>query len=367
MERHLVAVVDGNPKARQQISDALLSFYAMVEYPDATRALAGMGVVIPSLVLVGEQTPPFGGIDFIRTLRQERSLAKVPVLFIANNDDPELVVAALEFADAHLVKPYRRSALIRAVSAHLNYGIERKWEALPPLQREALKGTVEVFNSISDVIDKGEPIAYGTVCDACSPLVEAVAKNDFRSILSGVRDYDNYSYAHSLRVATLLSLFGYTIGLPQADQLLLASGGLLHDVGKMSIPHEVLNKPGRLTPEEWVIMRGHVPASVHYLKKAHEPIPKGIITIAEQHHEKLDGSGYPNGLVSAQLNELARMASIVDVFGALTDRRIYKPPMDAELALKIMVDEMVGHLDQKLVKLFKEMLLDAVVGPNGEA
>ena len=94
-------------------------------------------------------------------------------------------------------------------------------------------------------------------------------------------------------MATLLSLFGNVIGLPQSEQLLLASGGLLHDVGKMSIPHEVLNKPGRLTEEEFVVMKGHVDASVHYLMQNPE-IPKGVITIAAQHHEKLDGTGYPN-------------------------------------------------------------------------
>ena len=141
---------------------------------------------------------------------------------------------------------------------------------------------------------------------------------------------------------------------------MLASGGLLHDVGKMSIPHEVLNKPGRLTEEEFVVMKGHVDASVHYLMQNPE-IPKGVITIAAQHHEKLDGTGYPNRIPGKDLNSLARMAAIVDVFGALTDRRVYKPPMPAEKALGIMKDEMSNHLDGKLLLLFREMLLDAAV------
>ena len=90
-------------------------------------------------------------------------------------------------------------------------------------------------------------------------------------------------------------------------------------------------------------------------------LPKGIITIAAQHHEKLDGSGYPHGLAGKDLNRLARIASIVDVFSALTDRRVYKPPMEAETALNLMVEQMASELDIKLLSLFRQMLLDATV------
>jgi HD-GYP domain-containing protein (c-di-GMP phosphodiesterase class II) len=127
----------------------------------------------------------------------------------------------------------------------------------------------------------------------------------------------------------------------------------------MKIPHEVLNKPGRLDETELQVMRSHVPKSVDYLELC-DTLPKGVITIAEQHHEKLDGSGYPHGLKGGQLNELARMAAIVDVFSALTDRRVYKEPMEPEQALNIMKESMTSDIDQQLLTLFKSMLLDAV-------
>ena len=97
------------------------------------------------------------------------------------------------------------------------------------------------------------------------------------------------------------------------------------------------------------------------MSNAPKIIPKPVIIIAAQHHEKLDGSGYPHGLKGDDLNDLARMASIVDVLSALTDRRVYKPPMPAEKALSIMTDEMGHHLDQHFLSMFKAMLLDAVV------
>jgi putative nucleotidyltransferase with HDIG domain len=314
---------------------------------------------VPLLALVGEKLPATSGFDFVRTLRLNPDLATIPiVMMVAKNDKATRDRVAQCGVDSHLVEPYSRGALIKTISGLLNRGVEQGWKMLRPLQREALTSTLQLFNEISDVISNGEPILYRSVSDACKPVVEAVANDDFRGMLHGVRNHDNYSYAHSMRVATYLALFGFNLRLPKDEQVLLASGGLLHDVGKMSIPHEVLNKPGRLNAAELVVMKGHVAASVTYLKGCPD-LPKGIITIAEQHHEKLDGTGYPQGLAGTKLNRLARMASIIDVFSALTDRRVYKPPMEAETALNLMVNEMASHLDIKLLGLFREMLLDA--------
>ena len=356
---HRVAIADGNARHRAEVSTALLSFYRVFEYADSSHALKGILPAPPDVLLVGEHLPPDGGIDLVKRLRQDPALQKLPILFIASHaGSGSIELMSRVGISASLTKPYRRSVLLKTISGLVNCQVEQHWESLPLLQRTALKGTIDIFNSISDVIDQGQPIAFAAVSEACQPLVEAIGKNDFKSILHGVRDHDNYSYAHSLRVATLLSLFGYTIGLPEQEQLLLTSGGLLHDVGKMSIPHEILNKPTSLTAAEWDVMKSHVANSVRYLT-ASAGVPHAIITIAEQHHEKLDGSGYPHQLTAAKLNELARMASIVDVFSALTDRRVYKPPMPAEAALQIMNQEMSGHFDEGLLHLFGQALLDA--------
>ncbi|WP_041039170.1 response regulator [Paramagnetospirillum magnetotacticum] len=357
----LIAVIDANAGFRTQVAQVLVSLYRVNEYPDAERALHGLRAAPPELILVDEQIAPRGGCDLITQVRREPALAAIPVV-ITSKREPSVISETLRQcgADGYLAKPFRRSSLINLVTSMINKQVEANWENLPVRARTALKGTVEVFNNISDFIAAGEPVPFESVKDACGPLIDAVANNDFRGILSGVREHDNYSYAHSMRVATLLSLFGHTLGLPQADQLVLASGGLLHDTGKISIPHEVLNKPGRLTEEEFSVMKSHVTETIKFLDLAQD-IPKPVIVIGAQHHEKIDGTGYPFGLKGAQLNDLARMASIVDVFSALTDRRVYKPPMAAEVALGIMTDQMSRHLDQNFVTLFKTMLLDAVV------
>ena len=354
-----IAIAAGIAKQRAALARCLTSFYQFAEYADTAEAVAGCRRQLPLLALISEHLPAGGGFDLVRRLRLDPALAAIPVVVLAARDDRATRDGVVQCgADSLLVEPISRSVLITTISGLLNRGVERKWKTLRPMQRRALSENLQLFNGISNVISEGKAVPYHAVSDACQPLVEVVANNDFMEMLHGVKDHDNYSFAHSMRVATYLAFFASNLRLPKEEQILLASGGLLHDIGKMSIPHEVLNKPGRLDDAERAVMEGHVTASVAYLERCPD-LPKGIITIAAQHHERVDGTGYPLGLAGSKLNRLARIACIVDVFTALTDRRVYKPPMEAETALNLMVDEMASKLDLKLVGLFREMLLDA--------
>ena len=356
-----IAVIDTNAAFRKEVAQALISLYSVVEFSDINQAVDEMRHNPPAVILVDEKIVPGGGYRFIARLKHEPTLAAIPTVITLS---AEALKMGEDFrkngADGALTKPFRRSVLIKTITALVNKNVEAGWEKLPERDRTTLKGTVEAFNNISDYIAAGEQVPFNSIQDACAPLVDAVAKNDFKGILNGVKQHDNYSYVHSLRVATLLSLFGHTLGLSSDDQLMLASGGLLHDAGKISIPHEVLNKPGKLTEPEFEVMKSHVTETIKFLNLTPD-MPKPVIIIGAQHHEKLDGRGYPYGLKGAELNDLARMASIVDVFSALTDRRVYKPPMEAEVALDIMTNQMSNHLDQHFVAMFKTMLMDAVI------
>ncbi len=359
--QHLLVIIDSHEQHRHSIKQALLSMYNIIELDVLSDTLAELRKLQPAMVLIGEKAGATDGYEMITRVRRDPKLHGTQTLLFLSSDHPNKIKAAQECgASTWLAQPYRRSALIDTISGRLNAQVEEQWETLPPLQAQALKGTIKIFNSLSDAIEKGEPIAYTHVRDACSPLVEAVNMGDFKSILTGVKSHDNYTYAHSMRVAIFLSLFSRTIGLSVDEQKMLTIGGLLHDVGKMIIPHLILNKPGKLTPEEFTLMKEHVNASSRILSLSGD-IPQGVIIIAEQHHEKIDGSGYPKGLSGNALNKLARMASIVDIFGALTDRRAYKPAMPPEKALSLMVNEMSGQIDMGLLATFRQMLLDAAI------
>jgi putative nucleotidyltransferase with HDIG domain len=355
-----LTIAVGDPWQRKQVARDLMSHYQVAECGDMSRVLAECRLHRPRAVVVSEQfLPVTDGYDLVRMLRLDRHLATIPAIMLVAKADRKTRDRVTQCgADGLLVYPSARGALITAVSGLVNRGVEDEWTSLQPSQRRALVDTLKLFNNLSEGIAEGKPILYQSVSNACDPLIQVVASNDFKGVLQGVREHDNYTYVHSMRVATYLALFGFHLHMSTEEQRLLASGGLLHDIGKATIPHAVLNKPGPLDADEQAVMRGHVAASLAYLKRCLD-LPKGIIIIAAQHHEKVDGSGYPLGIAGTKLNRLARIASIVDVFTALTDRRVYRPPMHPEAALTIMTNEMSSQLDMKLLRLFRQMLLDA--------
>jgi putative nucleotidyltransferase with HDIG domain len=356
----LVAVVDGNVDQQTQVAAVLSSRYRVVPFADSDRAMAEMLRHPPAVLLIDENVPPSGGTYLIERLRRLAPLAAIPIIFITASQRQFSAQDSLRLGvNATLVRPYRRSALLETVGAVMNRVIETRWEGLPETQRASLQKTMEMYNGVSNFIANGEAVTYPQLTAACSPLIEVVRRHEVNSLLSSVKGHDDYSYTHSLRVATLLAMFGHTIGLDDDELMVLATGGLLHDIGKMSIPQKLLNKPGMLVGGELELMRSHVTKTVDYLQ-ACPNLPKGIVTIAGQHHERLDGSGYPHGLVGSQLGNLARMVSIIDVFSALTDLRCYKPAVPAEKALTVMAEDMTAYLDQGLLAKFRDMLLTSI-------
>ena len=253
-----VAVVDGCPEHRERVAAALGPFYHVATFGDGDHAVSGLICLAPRVIVVDEVVPPNGGGHFIERLRMLSDFAKVPIVYTTRDGAILAGEAGRMGAVAVVTKPYQFSGLLRTVSEQVCRASEAEWDKLAPEPRACLRKTVDLYNGISEMIDRDEPISYAIVKDACEPLLAAVHTSSYRSVLAGVRDHDNYSYVHSLRVATFLSLFGHTIGLNDDELMVLATGGLMHDVGKTRIPFAVLNKPGRLTPAEMDVMRTHV-------------------------------------------------------------------------------------------------------------
>jgi len=356
-QKPLVYAVGGSHSQKQELAQNLKTLFSGKLFDSEFNFMTGLSSETPAAVIIDEVLPPKGGAGLIAKLRKFTKSSSIPAVFTADGKHAEIIAEATSYKNVYLVeRPFDRSTLLTALSNAINGAEEAKWDDIEPTQQAALKNTLSSFNSIADLIQEGKPIPYDDVRNSCTPLVEAVQNNNYKEILSGVSGHDNYTYVHSLRVATFLSLFGNVLGIKGDDLMTLSTGGLLHDVGKMHIPHEVLNKPGKLSEEEFAIMKSHVNCTVDFLEESE--LPKGVLIVAGQHHEKLDGTGYPHGIEGRKLNELARMASIIDIFSAITDRRVYKEPVPPEQALKIMTN-MKDQLDQKFLSVFREMLLDA--------
>ena len=356
--KHLVTIVDANDAHRKAVSEALFSFYSVSAFADSANAISGMLLARPVLILVGQRVGMGSGANFIRDLRKEAALIHIPVILILDSEDIRVLDTVRDLGiKSYIVKPYRRSELINAISAQISGKLQTSWQQLPPIQRKALEGSISAFNMLAECIGEDKEISYENINNACLDIVDVVNKDDFTKMLYSVKDHDNFTYVHSIRMATFMALFGKAIGLPKEQQRVLASGGLLHDVGKMTISRALLNKEGRLNPNEWELLRGHVPIAQKLLLGLE--IPKGAMTVVCQHHEKLDGSGYPLGLTGKDLNQVARMAAIIDIFCALTDRRAYKRALGAEVAFDTMAKDMTDHIDVGLLRRFREILLDA--------
>ncbi|MFZ8199744.1 HD-GYP domain-containing protein [Alteromonas portus] len=186
-------------------------------------------------------------------------------------------------------------------------------------------------------------------------LVESVDRNpDALLCLTKIREKDDYLLEHSLNVAILLANFGKFLGMSDEEVQDLSYAGFLHDLGKIKIPDEILHKPGRLTDSEMEIMKGHVNYGVEYLKDTDLASP--LIQAISEHHERLDGLGYPAGTKGEDISQAGRMLAIADMYDALTADRVYKAGMSSQKAFSILMSDAPARLDQSLVQKFIKCL-----------
>lgn len=165
---------------------------------------------------------------------------------------------------------------------------------------------------------------------------------------------DDYTYMHSVAVCTLMVALARTLGMDETACKEAGLAGLLHDVGKAFIPLEILHKPGGLDPEEYEIVKRHPKLGYKHLIKTSN-IPDYATEVCLHHHEKIDGSGYPDGLVGVSISRLSRMAAICDVYDAVTSDRPYKPCWDPSDALSRMAS-WSGHFDKTILSAFVKTL-----------
>jgi len=172
----------------------------------------------------------------------------------------------------------------------------------------------------------------------------------FGSLLK-VTSYDYYTYTHCVNVFLFCVALARKMRYGEAEVLTFGTGALLHDVGKCMVPPEVVNAAGKLTPEQWEMMKKHPEFGIQVLREQGIDDPV-IHDITLHHHEKVNGKGYPQGLTAKDLSVFARICTIVDIFDALTTRRTYKEAMGSFPALKLMQDKMTDELDPELFRNF---------------
>lgn len=158
---------------------------------------------------------------------------------------------------------------------------------------------------------------------ASEMVKQIMEKGTFSLDMTDLRSYDDYTYAHSVNVAILSCIIGIGMQMKEEELVTLVTAGLLHDLGKLSIPSEILNKPGRLSKEEYELMKSHARLSYEFIKERWD-ISAYIKNAVLYHHENVDGSGYPEGITDEELTIYARILHVADVYDALISKRPYK-------------------------------------------
>lgn len=188
------------------------------------------------------------------------------------------------------------------------------------------------------------------------PVVEKMTDSIFRNkdaliTLCRVKNKDEYTFLHSVSVSVLMMAFARVMGFDKAEIQQIGMGGLLHDVGKMKVSQAVLNKPGKYTEQEFEEMKRHVEYGCDIVRDLEGITPYAYDVIA-QHHERVDGSGYPNGLNGDNMSIVGKMSSIVDVYDALTSVRVYKQAWEPSETLRKFIEWSKHHFNEELVHHF---------------
>ncbi|CAN5902344.1 two-component system response regulator [soil metagenome] len=299
-----------------------------IGFTDAREALSWCKANEPDLVLVDYMMPDMDGLQFIERFRGMSGKASVPVIMATADTDNDVRYKALELsANDFLTKPVNKVELRARVTNML---------ALRKIQ-------LQQANRADWLAEEVRKATHAVLLREREVIYRLSRASEYRDPETG---------AHIERMAHYSVMIAKNLGLPELEQELILDAAPMHDVGKMGIPDHILLKPGRLTDDEMLIMRQHAAIGAEILGNSASSLLQAAAEIALTHHEKFDGSGYPNGLSGDQIPLYGRIVAVADVFDALTSARPYKLAWDLDSAVKFIQDASGSHFDPLCVEAF---------------
>lgn len=310
---YFVLIVDDDPVHRALEREILDSpKYVVSEASSGMEALDALRSRSFDVVLLDKRMPGMDGDEVCRRIRGELGLGMLPILMVTGNSDIDNLTLSLSAGASDFVrKPYNPGELLARLDAAVSH------------------------KRLTDQLDSAESMLF-----ALARMVEAK---------------DCTTGDHCSRLSHNGVVLGKALGLGADDLMALRRGGVLHDIGKLGIPDSILLKPGQLTDEEWVIMRQHVDIGARFVGELQSM--RLTMPIIRHHHEKWDGSGYPDGLRGEEIPLLARVFQIVDIYDALAHARPYKPAMERPQVIEVLEAEAArGWRDPQLTANFLEVV-----------
>ncbi|MDX8378458.1 MAG: response regulator [Gallionella sp.] len=297
-----------------------------IGFTEPERGLAWCQEHVPDLVIVDYMMPEMDGIEFVRRLRASSGREDIPILMVTANDQVSVRHQALESgANDFLTKPIDKTEFMARTRNMLSLRRnQRKLEEYAAgLAQEIKKATAEILARERETI-----VRLSKAADSRDPETGA----------------------HILRMSHFSRLIAKNMGLSEEQQDILLEAAPMHDIGKVGIPDNVLLKPGRLDKYEFEIMKRHVLLGFEILNGSQSKMLQAAAQIALAHHEKYDGSGYPNGLAGDRIPLFARISTVADVFDALTSERPYKKAWEDARAIALLHEGAGSHFDPECVQ-----------------
>ena len=339
-------LVDDNMANLKIGKNMLKDVYEVYALPSADKLFACLERVIPDLILLDIEMPTMSGYEVIKILKANERCANIPVVFVTsrNGEMDELEGLALGAVD-YVTKPFSTAILQKRIENQLL--IQRQKAELKDLNENLMNMVKEKTRQIIGL--------QNSILSTVADLVE------FRDDITGGHVTRTQKYVEML-FNQLMEDSIYSdevLSLENMDYLLLSAQ--LHDVGKLSISDTILNKPGKLSPDEFEIMKTHVAKGVEAIERMEKKdegnayFLKYAKTFAGTHHEKWDGTGYPLGLKGLAIPLEGRIMAIADVYDALISVRPYKEPLPVDKSAQIIIEGAGTHFDPVLVGLFEKL------------
>jgi HD-GYP domain-containing protein (c-di-GMP phosphodiesterase class II) len=251
----------------------------------------------------------------------------------------------------HIVLEQRNVETVPAISANSDF--EKN-----TLINESVLQMEEIFHSIQ----RTRKIPLLDIRRQIIPIIHQTAEQKYLfRLFTSLQSKDDYTYRHNIAVGVIATLIGKWIGLTEAELSQLSMAATLHDVGKIKIPLEILNKPGELTKDEYKLMKKHTIYGYEMIKETVGTNHRQAL-VALQHHERQDGRGYPFGIRADKIDYFSRIVAVADVFHAMISKRAYRNASPFYETLKQMKQNAFGDLDPRIVSLFLDKIMQSLIG-----
>ncbi len=327
--QNTVLVIDDEPAVQRMLRRILnRAGYHVVTAASGSEAFAKFSNPNPHLVLLDISMPEMDGFEVLTHLKKQTEAYAIPIILITGLDTSQNHVRALDLgADDFMSKTATPEEILARVRSHLR-----------------IKHLNDELSDYRLHLEKMVALRTGQLKEAS---LEVILR------LSAASEYrDNETGAHIKRMSHYAAAMATKMELPESAVEAILYGAPMHDIGKIGIPDSILLKPGKLSDKEWRIMRMHPTIGANILKGSKINFVRMGAVIARTHHEKWDGSGYPNGLKGRQIPLAGRIVALADVFDALTSKRPYKKAFSIEKSNQIIDEGRNTHFDPNVVDVF---------------